>query len=258
MMSGGFIMSEQSCNKPFKEAVCIDVMRVFDSCSSQECLEDLEFTFDRCDQEVINAADYIKSKCIKVIGVTFAVNPVPFNPGFFTVDVTYNFRAEIEAYGVDKKPPINVYGNASFSKKVILYGSDGNTQRFVSGEASHNIAQSHTSGCAQCCPSGMPPTAAVSIVEPMCLDAKLVAVSADVKKVLITIGIFAIVQLERPVSIMIPAFDYCVPEKECSTNSDSPCELFDKIKFPTDEFFPKSLEDKTPCHYQEEPDTQAE
>jgi hypothetical protein len=93
----------------------------------------------------------------------------------------------------------------------------------------------------------MPPTAAVSIVEPMCLDAKLVSVTAESKKVLITIGIFAIVQLERPVSIMIPAFDYCVPEKECSTNSDSPCELFDKIQFPTSEFFPRSLDDKNGC-----------
>ena len=26
--------------KPFKEAMCIEAMRVFDSCSSQDCLED--------------------------------------------------------------------------------------------------------------------------------------------------------------------------------------------------------------------------
>lgn len=30
--------------KPFKEAMCIEAMRVFDSCSSQDCLEDLAFT----------------------------------------------------------------------------------------------------------------------------------------------------------------------------------------------------------------------
>ena len=39
------------------------------------------------------------------------------------------------------------------------------------------------------------------------------------------------------------AADYCIPSKECSTNTDSPCELFEKIKFPTNEFFPRSLEE---------------
>ena len=46
--------------KPFKEAMCIEAMRVFDSCSSQDCLEDLAFTFSEADQTVINAAAYIK------------------------------------------------------------------------------------------------------------------------------------------------------------------------------------------------------
>lgn len=50
--------------KPFKEAMCIEAMRVFDSCSSQDCLEDLAFTFSQADQTVINAAAYIKSTCI--------------------------------------------------------------------------------------------------------------------------------------------------------------------------------------------------
>lgn len=34
-------MSEFKPNNCFKEAVCIEAMRVFDSCSSQDCLEDL-------------------------------------------------------------------------------------------------------------------------------------------------------------------------------------------------------------------------
>lgn len=244
-------MSEQNsnANRPFREAVCIDAMRVFDSCSSQECLEDLEFSFDGCDQDTINCADYIKSKCIEVVGVTFTIDPVPFNKGFFTVDITYNFRAEIEVYNCDKKPPVIVYGKASFSKKVILYGSDGNIQRFVSGEKRHSgSGQTKTSGCASCCSSGTPPTATVSIANPMCLDTKLVPVCGcpECKQVLITIGIFAIVQLQRPVPIMVPAYDYCLPEKECSTNTDSPCQLFDKIQFPTNEFFPRSLDSDEP------------
>lgn len=238
-------MIDQNCSKPFKEAICIDAMRIFDSCSSQDCLEDLEFCFDEKAQCVINGASYIKSKCIEVSSVNFTVDPVPFNKGFYTVDVTYNFRAEVEAYTTDKVPPVVVFGTAAFSKKVILFGSDGSTKKFVSNDSYVPSSPAPVSGCAACCDNGSLPVASVSVAPPMCLDAKLCnacSPTAD-KKVKITIGIFAIVSLSRPVSVMIPAYDYCLPERECSTNTDTPCELFEKICFPTSEFFPKSLDD---------------
>ena len=117
--------------KPFKEAMCIEAMRVFDSCSSQDCLEDLAFTFSQADQTVINAAAYIKSTCIDVTDVSFAISPVAFNHGFYAVDVTYTFRAQIEAYEAAGAAPTVVYGTSSFTKKVILFGSDGGTQIFA-------------------------------------------------------------------------------------------------------------------------------
>lgn len=106
--------------KPFKEAMCIEAMRVFDSCSSQDCLEDLAFTFSQADQTVINAAAYIKSTCIDVTDVSFAISPVAFNHGFYAVDVTYTFRAQIEAYEAAGAAPTVVYGTSTFTKKVIL------------------------------------------------------------------------------------------------------------------------------------------
>ena len=59
------------------------------------------------------------------------------------------------------------------------------------------------------------------------------------RQVLITIGIFIIVQMERRVQMLMPAYDFCIPTKEpeAPTTGD-PCELFKKIKFPTDSFFP--------------------
>ncbi|MBQ8377920.1 MAG: hypothetical protein IJX42_02170, partial [Oscillospiraceae bacterium] len=63
------------------------------------------------------------------------------------------------------------------------------------------------------------------------------------RNVYVTIGMFSIVQLSRPVPLLIPAYDYCVPEKECVTNTESPCELFERIDFPTREFFPQGLDD---------------
>ena len=50
--------------------------------------------------------------------------------------------------------------------------------------------------------------------------------------------------MERASQIMIPAYDFCIPDKESSrsdTSTEDPCSLFQKIKFPTDEFFPPKL-----------------
>lgn len=244
-------MSEIKNNNCFKEAVCIEAMRVFDSCSSQDCLEDLELTFcDPCTQELIDSADYIKCKCVEVVNTTFAIDPVPFNNGFFTVDLTYTFKVDLEVYKTGCSAPQFASGTTTFSKKVILFGSEGNTKYFSSDEHTCRPApMKKKDGCSCCCSCGTPPRAAVSVVDPICLDTKLVCAKSEsaCKKVLVTIGMFAIVQLQRAVPILVPAYDYCIPKRECSTNTDSPCEFFDKIQFPTNEFFPKGLENDSNC-----------
>lgn len=238
-------MSESNQNRAFKEAVCIDAMRVFDSCSSQDCLEDLLLSFDETAQTAIDDAQYIKCKCIEVTGTGFVIDPVPFNRGFYTVDVTYTFRAEIEAYSCVTEPPVVVYGTTTSNKRVILFGSDGSTQRFMSNSTALPALPAPTSGCSACCDNGTLPVAGVSIAPPMCLDADLNRNAGDEDQentVTVTVGIFAIIQLMRPVPILIPAYDYGVPESDCPTESDTPCELFAKIQFPTSEFFPQGLD----------------
>ena len=38
--------------------------------------------------------------------------------------------------------------------------------------------------------------------------------------------------------MLMPAYDFCIPTKEPETpTTGDPCELFKKIKFPTDSFF---------------------
>ena len=55
----------------------------------------------------------------------------------------------------------------------------------------------------------------------------------------VTIGQFSIIRLERDTQLLIPAYDYCLPDKECPGGSDDdPCTLFSRIRFPVDEFFP--------------------
>ncbi len=61
----------------------------------------------------------------------------------------------------------------------------------------------------------------------------------DCRKVFVTLGLFTIVRLERKVQLLIPVIDFCVPQDDCRVSTESnPCELFEKIHFPVDEFFP--------------------
>ncbi len=66
---------------------------------------------------------------------------------------------------------------------------------------------------------------------------------AQKNSVYVTIGLFIIVQIVRNVQMLIPAYDFCVPEKECVASSDNPCDLFRRIEFPTNEFFPPRASD---------------
>ena len=54
-----------------------------------------------------------------------------------------------------------------------------------------------------------------------------------------TIGQFSIIRLERDTQLLIPAYDYCMPDKECPgvASDEDPCMLFSRIRFPVEEFF---------------------
>lgn len=54
-----------------------------------------------------------------------------FNRGFYSVDLKYFFRIRLAVFtGVGK--PCEVEGLATFNKKVILFGSEGNAKIFES------------------------------------------------------------------------------------------------------------------------------
>ena len=64
---------------------------------------------------------------------------------------------------------------------------------------------------------------------------------SDGNRLLVTLGQFSTVRMERSAQLLIPAFDYSIPEKECTDDAgtaDEPCELFAKVEFPVDAFFP--------------------
>ena len=62
------------------------------------------------------------------------------------------------------------------------------------------------------------------------------------RRVYVTLGQFSIIRLERDSQLLIPAYDYCMPTKECSCGDEpcqeDPCVMFRQVQFPVDEFFP--------------------
>ncbi|MEG0273140.1 MAG: hypothetical protein RR622_07900 [Hydrogenoanaerobacterium sp.] len=241
-------------------------------------MEDLQVYFVPEDQAVVDCCSSIKAKCAEILSVSLEVEPVPFNKGFFAVDITFFFRVKLNAFAAPCSSPTSVEGLAFFTKKVILYGSEGNVRVFCSDNPS-------------CGRTSSMPTACVSVVDPIILAARVgccrkpchdnccdtccdccdpchcndhcsdgcgcnIEIPEEICRefngefshckpercVYVTIGLFTIVQLERDVQMLIPAYDFCIPNKEClagnNTTTDDPCEVFKAIKFPITDFFP--------------------
>ena len=242
----------------FKEAVCINTDRIYDSVTDKDCIENLRVYFTNIAQNVIDHATSVKCTEVKIINVYMDVEPIPFNKGFYSVDMTFYFAVTVNAVTNPSCQPTTVTGAATFQKKVILYGSEGNVKTFRSDNNQDCL-----------CPDNVvTPKAALQAVDPICLSTQLLDCccncndSCDLppclcryfdgdfsgvhacKRVFVTLGLFTIVLMERASQIMIPAYDFCIPDKESSVNGNStedPCSLFQKIKFPTDEFFPPKL-----------------
>lgn len=193
------------------------------------------------------------------------IEAVPFNKGFFTVDLKFFFKITLDVFcGLSK--PTQVEGLATFDKKVVLFGSQGNAKVFQSRYTQDSFDP-------QLWKKTNMPKAVIEVVDPICLSARVVDIcdkfccgDSDVdfscipenihrvfdeplvlggesKRAFVSLGLFSIIKLERNVQLLIPAFDFCLPDKECISATESdPCDLFDKIKFPTDEFFPPQKE----------------
>jgi len=171
-------------------------------------------------------------------------------------------------------------GLVLFDKKVILFGSEGNVKIFKSQFIEDGIDKPIRSRLQQ----DNRPISKIEVAEPICLGAQIQdihdkcfesccidSMSRDLadligddndndiqgidersegvldtsrRRVVATIGLFSIIKLIRFVQLLIPAFDFCVPNRECiAATEENPCDLFDTIEFPVDEFFPPQIFD---------------
>ncbi len=73
-----------------------------------------------------------------------------------------------------------------------------------------------------------------------CFDEELV-LCGEQRRLLVTLGQFSIIRLERDAQLVVPVLDYSIPTKECCDSTgcaEDPCELFSKIPFPERQFVP--------------------
>ncbi len=241
------------------ESVCIDASRIYDSCADKDCLDNLPVFFQQCVQPIIDNACNVRLKDVDVITVYIGLEPVPFHRGFYTVEMTFFFEVKLDVYPTPASCPETVCGMTVSTKKVVLYGSEGSVQIFSSdrncehghfSKESRNLPKASVQVAApiglaaelrECPPLCVP---CCQIPESICKKFGGEFVMTDRgKTVFVTIGLFTIVQIERNVQMLIPAYDFCVPEKECIESSNDPCEMFSRIDFPTDEFFPPNISD---------------
>lgn len=252
-----------------REAVCIHTRKIFDSCRDKDCVEDLRFYPTAAAQEVLSASQMIKGGTEELLYVYTDVEPVTFNRGFYSVDMRFYYRVTLQVCtGTPRYTEVE--GLCVFDKRCILFGSEGNAKIFssdtvfdeldVPGRIRTNL-----------------PIAVVEAVDPIVLDTRVAEVPVPVstgsclseipsfvaqsfsgelvfddsaaRRLYVTLGQFTLVRLERDTQLLVPVYDYCVPQSECDCGSqEDPCGLFRSVAFPMNEFFPPNAVE-TPCDY---------
>ena len=219
--------------------------RVFDSCSDKDCITNLEVQLDG-GAELPAQYTAVKTRCCTVDNICMSVEPIAFNRGYYSVDLTYSFGVELLAYERACDTPTVLHGTATASKSVILFGSESSTKTFFSNGATIG----ETSAC---CETVNLPTASCQCVDPIALETRIATICGNAggglpdgtpnvrRAVMLTLGIFSVVELTRPVTVNVTASPYTVPEKACASETDSPCEIFNRLQFPTEEFAPQSV-----------------
>lgn len=215
----------------------------------------------------------VKAARAELLYVAVQVDPVGFHRGFYTIDLRYYYRITAEATTGNNCRTTPIMGLAYADKRCMLFGSQGMAKTFRSHQSCQVESISYKDNLPtavveavdpvvlnvrlkeRCCPGNCECTCncncTCSCDCPVCNDIPAGILAAfdgtldfnqDVQKeLLVTLGQFSILRMERDTQLLIPVYDYCMPQKECpcdGPSEDDPCHLFQQIDFPVGEFFP--------------------
>ena len=251
------------------KSTCVDVNKIYDSAKDKECIEDLRVYLGPEAQEIIDNASNLRSKCAEVLWASINVSDVAFNKGYYSISIRYYFRLCFEACVMGRSREF--CGIAVYDKQSIMFGGDGNVSVFTSDTVNNDVCASlppeaftqnvantpkvqlevaspivlsvkladrnwHCGQC--CCPIDQIP-------ENLCQCCGCTPMPNDLgaKCLYVTLGLFSLIKIERPVSLLINSAEYCIPNRESKVLSDTtsdPCEIFRNMAFPTCDFYPAS------------------
>jgi len=262
------------CNpEDLQEALSIHTRKITDSCRDKDCIEDLRVYLTKASQNILDGCSSAKVRCGELLYTYIDVEPVAFDRNHFCVDATFYYRILADAV-VGCGRPVTLHGVAVFSKRAVLCGEESKAHIFTS-----NTRLDGPDGLSKY--SVNVPTAVVEVLDPMVLSSKVVDVCecprektvqqipegicgcfdeelvlcGEQRRLLVTLGQFSIIRLERDAQLVVPVLDYSIPTKECCDNpgcAEDPCELFSKIPFPERQFVPTGCDktcDREDCGY---------
>ncbi|MBQ9922083.1 MAG: hypothetical protein IJO52_07840 [Clostridia bacterium] len=252
-------------NDNLSDVCCIDTYKIFDSCRDQLCLEDMKVLLTDCGQETLSASSEVRVKAAKVAWVKINTDEMPFNRGYYQVKIRYYFYIVLE--GCVNGTPREIPGVAMYDQTSVLCGGESNVSTFRSDV---NSCFCTTPAINSSCSAGHQPQIVIDVADPIILNLKIrekcpcnagcccgvgeempeqvcccfdsiVSDHSDCKAAFISLGIFALIRLQRAVQIIVPAGEYRIPDKECSnvTTFEDACSLFKAMSFPVEEFFPR-------------------
>lgn len=243
-----------------RDMVCIDTYRVLDSCRDKDCFEDVRVYITSVGQDIIDRTCVVRAKSANVVWSCIDIDTVPFNRGFYQLFIKIFVKVQFEAC-IGPGNAQEFEGVAVVEKKVILFGGEGNVNVFKSEVRSDGFCS-----CNNCSkPVSSLPIAVIETVDPIILGTNIIEphkpcrncpctideipecvcrrVSCDLVDprdsniILVSLGFFSVVRIERPAQYLINAVEYSVPEKECVTPTiEDPCSLFKQMSFPAAEF----------------------
>ena len=248
------------CADDLRQALSIHTQKITDSCRDKDCIEYLRVYLTKSSQNILDSCAGAKVRCADLLYTYIDVEPVAFDRNHYCIDLTFYYRILADAtVGVNR--PVALQGLAMFSKRAVLCGEDSRAHIYTS-----RTVLSGADGLSRV--SANHPTAVVEVLDPMVLSSKIrqghcheqvaqippcicglfdeeLVTSDGTRQLLVTLGQFSIVRLERDAQLLVPVLDYSIPTKECCDTpgcGEDPCEMFSRIPFPENQFAPRGCD----------------
>ncbi len=257
-------------SSPKQDLAYIDTYRILDSCRDKDCFEDVPVYLSEYGRDVIEHSTNIRTCSASILSSHISVVPVPFNNGFYQIDIRIYVKMTFEACVCMSNRQI-IEGVAVVDKRVVLFGSQGNVSIFKSDPDEDGFCSCRSLPDSDPCHSTNLPMAVFEVASPVVLNTRILEKHApkkicclvgDIPEVIcrringglcehgekilaVSLGFFSVTRIERPEQYLLNAAEYSVPEKECECfTDDDPCTVFRRMDFPVNEFSPPAKDTK--------------